>query len=275
MGGAARSALPSKRDERGLACGRARNRIASSNPLRRALPRRSRLLRAAQRGDRRAREQLVASHLGLVRSVAARYRDLGPPVRRSRPGGLARPPRRDRPLRPRAAARRSRATPASAIRRAIRNALTEQARLIRLPKQVVERRQGDRARRGAGSPRRRPAATPTPAELAAATGLSVPRWSRRPLGEPSRRSRSTSPGPASRSPGRIGPGGRGRQVPDDRSMTGRRSSSEFAESPMFEMPRPSRRSTRSSTICSTVPIKAWGDRRASSGVMPKPSAMVS
>jgi RNA polymerase sigma factor (sigma-70 family) len=58
------------------------------------------------------------------------------------------------------------------VRRAIRNALTEKARAIRLPKQVVERRRAlDRAeaRLTAAAGGRRP----TPAELAAATGLSV------------------------------------------------------------------------------------------------------
>ena len=58
------------------------------------------------------------------------------------------------------------------IRRAIRNALTEQARLIRLPKHVVERRrtiEQAEARLTAAANGRRP----TPPELAAATGLSL------------------------------------------------------------------------------------------------------
>lgn len=56
------------------------------------------------------------------------------------------------------------------IRRAIRNALTEQSRLIRLPKQIVERRRViERAEAALKSATGR---TPTTSELAAATGLS-------------------------------------------------------------------------------------------------------
>jgi RNA polymerase primary sigma factor len=56
------------------------------------------------------------------------------------------------------------------IRRAIRNALTEQSRIIRLPKQVVERRRAiDRAEADLTGAKGH---LPTPAELAAATGLS-------------------------------------------------------------------------------------------------------
>ncbi len=58
------------------------------------------------------------------------------------------------------------------IRRAIRNALTQQARLVRLPKHVVERRRAlERAEERLGAAANgRP---PTLAELAAATGLPV------------------------------------------------------------------------------------------------------
>lgn len=129
------------------------------------------VLRPAQRGDSLARERLVLSKLGLVRSVASHYRDLGLPfedlvqegslglleaIEHYDPGhgasfdGYAR----------------------FRVRRAIRNALTDQARLIRLPKQVVERRRAlDRAEAelAAASAGR----APTPAQLAAATGLSV------------------------------------------------------------------------------------------------------
>jgi RNA polymerase sigma factor (sigma-70 family) len=56
------------------------------------------------------------------------------------------------------------------IRRAIRNALTEQARTIRLPKHIVERRSAlDRAEARLVAAGKRP----TPSELAAVTGLSV------------------------------------------------------------------------------------------------------
>lgn len=55
------------------------------------------------------------------------------------------------------------------IRRAIRNALTNQSRLIRLPKEVVERRRAiERAESAITNATGR---TPTPDELAAATGL--------------------------------------------------------------------------------------------------------
>ena len=69
-------------------------------------------------------------------------------------------------------ARRSTGYARFRVRRAIRNALTDQARLIRLPKQVVERRRAiDRAEaRLAAAAAGRPA---TPVQLAAATGLSV------------------------------------------------------------------------------------------------------
>jgi RNA polymerase sigma factor (sigma-70 family) len=128
------------------------------------------LLRAARRGDRVARDRLVSSQLELVRSVAWRYRDLGLPfddlVQEGSLGLLdaieqydpARGPDFDSYARFR-------------VRRAIRNALTEQARLIRLPKQIVERRRaidGAEARLIAAGRH-----APTPAELAAATGLSV------------------------------------------------------------------------------------------------------
>ena len=129
------------------------------------------LLRAAQRGDRRSREQLVTAHLGLVRSVASRYRDLGLPiddlVQEGSLGLLEAIDRYDPRL----------GTPFHGyarfrIRRAIRNALTDQARLIRLPKEIVQRRRAidDAETRLAAEAAGR---TPTPPELAAATGLSV------------------------------------------------------------------------------------------------------
>ena len=130
-----------------------------------------RLLRAAQSGDRGSRDQVVASYLGLVRSVASRYRDLGLPfedlVQEGALGLLEAIDRYDP----------SRGTPFDGyarfrIRRAIRNALTDQARLIRLPKQVVQRRRAidDAEARLAAEAAGRPA---TPVQLAAATGLSV------------------------------------------------------------------------------------------------------
>ena len=151
--------------------------------------RRRKLLRGARRGDRGARERLVISHLGLVRSVASRYRDLGLPfddlVQEGSLGLLdaidhydpCRGPEFDSYARFR-------------VRRAIRNALTDQARLIRLPKQVVERRRAiDRAeaKLTAAPPaahRRQRSSPPPPV-------CQSPRCSRR-ARPSSRRSRSTN-----------------------------------------------------------------------------------
>ena len=130
--------------------------------------RRRSLLRAAQAGDRGAREQLVTSSLGLVRSVASRYRDLGLPfddlVQEGALGLLDAIDHYD-PDRGECFETYSRFR----IRRAIRNALTEKSRLIRLPKQVVERRRAierAEARLTAAAGR-----TATTAEIAALTGL--------------------------------------------------------------------------------------------------------
>ena len=133
--------------------------------------RNSRLVRAAQRGEPGSRELLVASHLGLVRSVASRYRDLGLPfddlVQEGSLGLLDAVDHYDR--------RRGCSFESYArfrVRRAIRNALTDQARLIRLPKQMVERRRAI-ARAEARLAAEASGDRPTPAELAAETGLSV------------------------------------------------------------------------------------------------------
>lgn len=137
----------------------------------RDLVRRRRLLRAAQRGDRAAREQLATAQLGLVRSIASHYRDFGLPfddlVQEGAIGLLDAidnyDPDRGSSFETFARFR---------IRRAIRNALTEKARLIRLPKQVVERRRAiehAEATLAAEASGR----TPSPAEIATATGLSV------------------------------------------------------------------------------------------------------
>jgi len=132
--------------------------------------RRRRLLRAARRGDRGARERLVVAHLAMVRTIAWRYRGLGLPfddlVQEGALGLLDAIGRYD--------ARRGVDFEAFArfrIRRAIRNALTDQARLVRLPKQIVERRRildRTEARMTAANGR-----APTPTELAAVAGLSL------------------------------------------------------------------------------------------------------
>ena len=127
------------------------------------------LLRAAQKGERRARERIVSDHLGIVRSLAARYRDLGLPfddlVQEGSLGLLDAIDGYD--------AERGIDFEAYArfrVRRAIRNALTEKSRLIRLPKQIVERRRViERAEATLTAARGR---SPTPGELGEATGLS-------------------------------------------------------------------------------------------------------
>jgi RNA polymerase primary sigma factor len=128
-----------------------------------------RLLRAAARGDAGARDRLVVCHLGLVRAVASRYRDLGLPFDDLvQEGALGLLEAIDRYDPSRRVAFQSFAR--FRVRRAIRNALTERARLVRLPKHVVERRRLLASAEATlvaalGRP-------PAPAELAAETGLS-------------------------------------------------------------------------------------------------------
>jgi RNA polymerase sigma factor (sigma-70 family) len=132
--------------------------------------RQRKLLRAARRGDRGARDRLITCHLGLVRRIASRYRDLGMPfddlVQEGSLGLLEAIDRYD-PSRQAEFEVFARFR----VRRAIRNALTDQARLVRLPKQVVERRRLlDRAEARLTAAKGR---APTPVELAAATALSL------------------------------------------------------------------------------------------------------
>jgi RNA polymerase primary sigma factor len=127
-----------------------------------------RLLLAARRGDRSARDRLVAAHLHHVRGVASRYRGLGLPyedlLQEGALGLLDAVDRYDA----------DRAMPFETfarfrIRRSIRNALSDQSRLIRLPRNVVDRR-----RALARSEERITAAgltTPLPEDLSADTGL--------------------------------------------------------------------------------------------------------
>ena len=97
-----------------------------------------RLLASAKAGDRRARRRLVELHMGLVRSVAYRYRDLGLPlddlVQEGAIGLLDAVARFD-PSRGASFATYAR----WCVRRAITHALTDHGRLVRLPKGVVER----------------------------------------------------------------------------------------------------------------------------------------
>jgi RNA polymerase sigma factor (sigma-70 family) len=128
------------------------------------------VIRAAARGDRDARDRLLVENLPLVRRIAARYRGVGLPyedlVQEGSLGLLDAIAHYD--------ASRGVCFDAYArfrVQRAIRNALTERARLVRLPKHIVERRrliEREAARLLAAGDR-----APTPAELAARTGLSV------------------------------------------------------------------------------------------------------
>jgi RNA polymerase sigma factor (sigma-70 family) len=126
------------------------------------------LLRAARSGDRGAREWIVRRHLGLVRRIARHYTDLGLPlddlVQEGSIGLLDAIDRFD---------------PGYGVefstfagwraRAAILNALTDRSRLVRLPKQVVERRRA-LARADAALTARNGHA-PSDSELSAATGL--------------------------------------------------------------------------------------------------------
>ena len=129
---------------------------------------RRRLLCAARSGDRTARDHLLELELPLVHRVAARYRGIGLPYDDlTQEGALGLldaiehyDPARGLDFEAYARFR---------IHRAIRNALTERARLLRLPKHVVERRRV-LAREAA----RLTAVTghePTTEELAVRTGL--------------------------------------------------------------------------------------------------------
>ena len=122
----------------------------------------------ASRQDRRSREQLVVHFLPDVRAIAFRYRGLGLPaddlVQEGVLGLLEAIDRYDpqRGLDFDTYAR-------FRIRRAIRNALTDQSRLIRLPKQIVERRGA--IARAESTITNANGRTATPTELATATGL--------------------------------------------------------------------------------------------------------
>jgi RNA polymerase primary sigma factor len=143
--------------------------LRAASGLSREAVRERKLLRAARRGDRGARERLVVSRLRLVRGVASRYRNLGLPfddlVQEGALGLLEAIDRYD-PCRGVAFDAYARFR----VRRAIRNALTDKARLVRLPKQIVERQRAlARTEAKFASEHGRP---PTVSELATVTGLS-------------------------------------------------------------------------------------------------------
>lgn len=127
-------------------------------------------LRSAKSGDRRARESLLVANLPLVRGVASRYRGAGLPfddlVQEGSLGLLEAIDDYDPHL-----AVEFAVYARFRVHRAIRNALTERARLVRLPKHIVERRRAiDRERARAYTASGRP---PSAAELAERTGLPV------------------------------------------------------------------------------------------------------
>ena len=150
-----------------------------------------------------------AEHLPAVRSVALRYRNLGLPVDDLvQEGSIGLLEAIDRYEPERGPDFESYAR--FRIRRAIRNALTEQSRLIRLPKQIVERRRA--IERAEANIKTATGHTPTTAELAAATGLSpaavvsartigmTPSRSTSPCSRTARRSRRSSATPPPASP---------------------------------------------------------------------------
>ncbi|HZR95417.1 MAG TPA: sigma-70 family RNA polymerase sigma factor [Gaiellaceae bacterium] len=116
------------------------------------------------------RDRLLREHLPLVRRIAYRYRGFGLPVddlMQEGAIGLLEAAERFDPARGRDFERFARVR----IKGAIRNALTERGRLVRLPKHVVERRRA--LERAAAVAAASTGAAPSEAELAEATGLDV------------------------------------------------------------------------------------------------------
>jgi RNA polymerase sigma factor (sigma-70 family) len=129
---------------------------------------RNSLLRAARNDDHGARDALLESELPLVRKIALRYRGAGLPyddlVQEGSIGLLEAIERYDERF-----GVEFEAYARFRVHRAIRNALTERARLVRLPKHVVERRrliERESARLFAATGQ-----SPSPAELSEQTGL--------------------------------------------------------------------------------------------------------
>jgi RNA polymerase sigma factor (sigma-70 family) len=129
-----------------------------------------RLILAAQLGDRDARDRVVLENLGFVRALAGRYRDLGLPFEDLVQEGVV------GLLQAIDDYRADRAAAFSTyafwhIRRAMTRALTNEGRLVRLPRQVVERRRAvlrawSALAAGNGH-------APSPGEIGEATGLST------------------------------------------------------------------------------------------------------
>jgi RNA polymerase primary sigma factor len=126
-----------------------------------------RLAARARKGDRLARTRLVEEHMGLVRSVAFRYRDLGLPVedlvQEGAIGLLSAIAEYD--------ATRGASFSTYAfwrVRGAVTHALTSHGQLVRVPRPLLERR---REVRGAQSSLGVSGRAPTLAQLAEATQL--------------------------------------------------------------------------------------------------------
>lgn len=134
-----------------------------------AVGRAERLAVRARRGDRSARAALVEEHMGLVRSIAFRYRNLGLPVEDLvQEGAIGLLSAIDEFDPARAASFSTYAY--WRVRAAVTHALTARASLIRVPRTVLEHR-----RAIAGARRRLAAsgATASPAVLAEETALPV------------------------------------------------------------------------------------------------------
>ena len=127
-----------------------------------------RLAARARNGDRVARTRLVEEHMGLIRSVAFRYRDLGLPVEDLvQEGAIGLLTAIDEYDEGRVASFSTYAF--WRVRAAVTHALTAHGRLIRVPRPVLERRrQVARARSHLGAA----GGEPTIARLAEATELS-------------------------------------------------------------------------------------------------------
>jgi RNA polymerase primary sigma factor len=124
-----------------------------------------RLVLRARRGDRAARASLVEEHMGLVRAIAFRYRDLGLPVDDLvQEGAIGLLTAIDDYAPARGASFSTYAF--WRVRAAVSHAVTARGSLVRIPRPVRERR-----RRVAAERERQPAAGVR--ELADATGLSA------------------------------------------------------------------------------------------------------
>jgi RNA polymerase primary sigma factor len=128
------------------------------------------LLRKAKAGDPEGREQVIRRYDRLLRGTASRYRGLGLPLEDiAQEGAIGLLEAIDSFDEARGASFETFAR--WHVRHAITDALTAQSRLVRLPKQVVERRRA--VARTASELTARTSHTPTAVEIGAETGLSL------------------------------------------------------------------------------------------------------